>query len=72
MIMSRQIFSTLVGMGSGSHDFDDELKMCFLISFSVARSKTIIYDLISGSCTEYSVLYRGIWNGYFQFYPQNI
>ena len=32
--MSRQLFNTLVGMGSGSHDFDDELE----ISFSLKRS----------------------------------
>ena len=32
--MSRQFFNTLVGMGSRSHDFDDELKISFLISSS--------------------------------------
>ena len=36
--MSRQFFNTLVGMGSRSHDFDDELKISFLISSSDARS----------------------------------
>ena len=46
--MSRQFFNTLVGMGSGSHDFDDELKISFLILSSDARSKTFILDLISG------------------------
>ena len=45
--ISRQYFSTLVGMGSKSHDFDDELKICFLISSPVARSKEFISDLIS-------------------------
>ena len=29
--MSRQFFNTLVGMGSRSHDFDDELKISFSI-----------------------------------------
>ena len=38
-------------MGSRSHDFDDELKISFLISSSDARSKTFILDLISGFCT---------------------
>ena len=45
--ISRQFFSTLVRMGSRSHDFDDELKISFLISSSVARSKDFILDLIS-------------------------
>ena len=45
--MSRQFFNTLVGMGYRSHDFDDELKISFLISSSDARSKTFILDLIS-------------------------
>ena len=49
--MSRQFFNTLVGMGSRSHDFDDELKISFLISSSDVRSKTFILDLISGFCT---------------------
>ena len=49
--MPRQFFNTLVGMGSRSHDFDDELKISFLISSSDARSKTFILDLISGFCT---------------------
>ena len=50
--ISRKFFSTLVGMGSRSHDFDDELKINFLISSSVARSKEFILDLISGFCTD--------------------
>ena len=41
----------LVVMGSRSHNFDDELKICLLISSSVARSKTVILDLISVVCT---------------------
>ena len=41
----------LVGMGSRSHDFDDELKISFLISSSDAVSQTFILDLISGFCT---------------------
>ena len=49
--ISRQFFSTLVGIVSRSHDFDDELKISFLISSSFARSKTFILDLISGLCT---------------------
>ena len=48
--MSRQFFNTLVEMGSRSHDFNDELKISFLISSSDARSKTFILDLISGVC----------------------
>ena len=50
--LSRQFFSTLVGMGSRSHDFDDELKISFLISSSVACSKTFILDPISVFCTD--------------------
>ena len=45
--MSRQFFITLVGMGWRSHDFDDELKISFLISSSVARFKTFILNVIS-------------------------
>ena len=30
--ISREFFNTLVGMRSRSHDFDDELKISFLIS----------------------------------------
>ena len=48
---SRQFFNTVVGMGSRSHDFDDELKISFLISSSDARTKTFILDLISVFCT---------------------
>ena len=48
--ISRQFFSTFVGMGSRSHDFDDELKISFLISSSVARSEEFILDLISFFC----------------------
>ena len=39
-------------MGSRSHDFDDELKISFLISSSVARSKEFILDLIYVFCTD--------------------
>ena len=39
-------------MGSRSHDVDDELKISFLISYSVARSKEFILDLISVFCTD--------------------
>ena len=41
--MSRQFFSTPVVMGFRSHDFDDKPKISFLISYSVARSKTSFY-----------------------------
>ena len=34
IIISRQFFSTLVGLGPRSQDCDDELKISFLISFS--------------------------------------
>ena len=62
--MSSQIFNTLVGIGSRSHDFDDELKIGFLISSSDARSETFILDLISGFCTcGIFVLYLEISNG---------
>ena len=37
--MSRQFVNTLVGMGSRSHDFDDELKIGFLISSADAVQK---------------------------------
>ena len=40
--ISRQFFSTLVGMRSRSHNFENELKVIFLISSSVARSKPFI------------------------------
>ena len=50
--ISRQHFNTFVGMGSRSHDFDDELKVSFLISSFVARSKEFILNLISGFCTD--------------------
>ena len=50
--ISRQFFRTFVGMGSRTHDFDDELRISFLISSSVARSKEFILDLISGFCTD--------------------
>ena len=73
--ISRQFFlSTLVKIGSRSHDFDDELKINFLIPSSVARSKKFIFDLISVffALLVYCVLYPEIWNGSFQFYQQNI
>ena len=54
--MSRQFFNTLVGMGSRSHDFDDELKISFLIS----SSKTFILDLISVFVHLWNILYF-IW-----------
>ena len=72
-IVSGQFFSTLVGEWSRSHDFDDELKISFLIFSSVTRSKTFILDLISVfTLMEYSVLYLEIWNEWFSFYLQNI
>ena len=45
--MSRLFFNTLVGMGSRSHDFDDGVKISFLVSISDAHSKTFILDLNS-------------------------
>ena len=51
IIMSRRFFNTLVGIGSRSHEFDYELKIGFLISFSDALSETFIFYLISGFCT---------------------
>ena len=61
--ISRQYFSTFVGMGSRSHDSDDELKISFLTSYSVARSKEFILELISGfALMEYCLLYLEIWN----------
>ena len=44
-------------MGSRSHDFDDELKISFLIWSSVARSKTFILDLISVFLNWWNILY---------------
>ena len=68
--MSRQFFNTLVGMGSRSHDFDDELQISFLISSSDARSKTLILDLISVFLHLWNIL-SFIWKfGTEQFYPQ--
>ena len=49
--MSRQFFNTLVGMGSRSHHFDDELKISFLISSYDGRSKTSFWIYFSGFCT---------------------
>ena len=62
--MSRQFLNTLVGMGSKSHDFDDELKISFFISSSDALLKTFIFDLISGfkTCGIFCTL-SGNWNG---------
>ena len=50
--ISRQYFSTFLGMGSRSDDFDDELKISFLISSSVACTKELILDLIFVFCTD--------------------
>ena len=56
IIMSRHFFNTLVGMGSRSHDCDDELKISFLISSSGARLKLLFwikfmfFDLITRGC----------------------
>ena len=50
--MSRQLFSMLVGMRFKSHDFDDEPNISFLISSSVARSKTNTLNLISSFCVD--------------------
>ena len=62
--ISRQFFNTLVGMGSRSHYFDDELKVSFLILSSVAHSKTFFSDLISVfALMEYCELFLEIWNG---------
>ena len=59
--MATQFLSTLVGMASRSHDFDDEPKISFLITSSVTRSKTFISDPISVfALMEYSVLYLKI------------
>ena len=55
--MSRQFFNTLVGMGSRSHDFDDELKINFLIPSSDARSRTFILDLMSVFLHLWNILY---------------
>ena len=72
-IISKQFFSTLVGMGSRSHDFDDELKISFLISSSAARSKEFINDLISGFCTDGILCtLSGSLERMLQFYPQNL
>ena len=51
-ILSRQFFSALAGEGSRSHDFDDELKISFLIFSSVTLSKTFIMGLISVFYTD--------------------
>ena len=64
--MSRQFFNTLVGMGSRSHDFDDELKISFLISSSDAHSKTFTLDLIYVFCTC-SVFIWEFWTDSFNF-----
>ena len=46
--MSREFFSTLVGMEFRSHDFDDEFKKGFSISFFLSRLKSFILNSISG------------------------
>ena len=64
--ISRQFFSTLVGVGSRSHDFDNELKISLLISSYVARSKKFIFIYFQFfALMEYCVLYPQITNGYF-------
>ena len=55
--MSREFFSTLVGMEFRSHDFDNEFKIGFLISSSVAHSKSFILDSISGFLHCCNILY---------------
>ena len=42
----------LVEMGFRSHDVDNEPKVSFLISHSVAHSKTFILDLSCGFCPD--------------------
>ena len=70
--MSRQFYNTLVGMESRSHDFDDELKISFLISSSDARSKTFILDLISVFCTcRIFCTLSGNLERIFQLHPKN-
>ena len=61
--MSRQFFSTLVGMEFRSHDFDDKPKKGFLISSSVAHSKSFFLDSISVffALLQYLVLHTQIW-----------
>ena len=46
--MSRQFFNTLVGMGSRSHDYDDDDSFWIELFFALV---------------EYSVLYLEIWIG---------
>ena len=41
-IISRQFFSTLAGMGSRSHDFDDELEIS-LFNFIICRTLKRVY-----------------------------
>ena len=54
--ISRQFFNTLVGMGSRSHDFDDELTKVFnfkLFNFIFCRTfKMFNLNLISVFCTD--------------------
>ena len=60
--MSRQFFSTLVGMELGSHDFADEPKKNFLILSSVCRSFKI--DNFGFDCRFFALLQ------YLVLYPQ--
>ena len=46
-----------MGVGSRSRDFDNELKISFLISCSDAFSKTLILDLISVFLHWWNILY---------------
>ena len=43
--ISRQYFSTFVGMGSRSHDFDDELKIFFFNLIFCRTLKRVHYVL---------------------------
>ena len=54
--ISSQFFNTLVGMGSRSHDFDDELNISFSVSSSDTLSKTFIFVIFS----NFWILHR--WN----------
>ena len=65
-IISRQFFSTLVGMGSISYDFEDELKIS-PFNFNFCRTLKRVH-FVSNFCfffapMEYYVLHLEIWNG---------
>ena len=54
IIISRQFYSTLVGLGSRLHDFSDELKISFLLNISFLLVPNVRLALVCCSSGVYS------------------